>query len=110
MEQTIEILATSLSEDYQLRIDANLRAEIKLLISGIQRYSDLVLVEEIIESNVLVISSHLDSIQGSSITYQVEIKGSIADLEKLMNVNPHLSRRKDTQNNLQLEYLFRSRG
>ena len=110
MEQTIEILATSLSEDYQLRIDANLRAEIKLLISGIQRYSDLVLVEEIIESNALVISSHLDSIQGSSITYQVEIKGSIADLEKLMNVNPHLSRRKDTQNNLQLEYLFRSRG
>ena len=84
--------------------------EIKLLISGIQRYSDLVLVEEIIESNVLVISSHLDSIQGSSITYQVEIKGSIADLEKLMNVNPHLSRRQDTQNNLQLEYLFRSRG
>ena len=110
IEQTIEILATSLSEDFQLRIDPNLRAEIKLLISGIQGYSDLVLVEEIIESNVLVISSNLDSIQGSSIIYQLEIKGSISDLEKLMNVNPHLSQQQDAQNNLLLEYLFRSKG
>ena len=80
------------------------------MISGIQGYSDLVLVEEIIESNVLVISSNLDSIQGSSIIYQLEIKGSIADLEKLMNVNPHLSQQQDAQNNLLLEYLFRSKG
>ena len=80
------------------------------MISGIHRYSDLVLVEEIIESNVLVISSNLDSIQGSSIIYQLEIKGSIADLKKLMNVNPHLSQQQDAQNNLLLEYLFRSKG
>ena len=110
LTRTVEILASALSQDFQLKIDPNLRSEVKLLISGIEKYTDLVLVEEIIQSNVLVISFRLSLIQGSSVIYQVDIKGTISDLKKLMNVNPHLSNQQSSKSNIELEYFFRSRG
>jgi len=64
-------------------------------------------VEEIIQSNVLVISFRLSSIQGSSVIYQVDIKGTISDLKKLMNVNPLLISQPGADGKEELKYVFK---
>ena len=108
--ETVEILANELSKDFQLNVNPNLRNEVKLLISGVNKYTDLVLMEEVLQSNALVISYSLNSIKGSSITYKVEIIGQITDLEKLMNTNPILLNQQSSKDKGELEYFFRGKG
>ena len=107
--QTVEILANELSKDFQLNVDTNLRNEVKLLISGVDKYTDLVLLEEVLQSNTLVLSYSLNSIEGYSVTYNVEIMGQITDLEKLMNTNPFLLNQQSSKDSSELKYFFKGK-
>ena len=107
LDQTVEIIANELSKDFQLNVNPHINTKVKLLISGIDRYSDLVFLEDIIKSNALVISYSLISILGATASYELNIKGKKSDLEKLMNVNPLLVNQLSTKDVLGLEYFFK---
>ena len=107
LEEIVDLLADELSKDYQLNINPNLRNELKILISGIEKYDQIVSLENIIRSNALVISHNINSISGNSVSYLLEIRGEISDLETLMNVNPLLIRQPIVEGEEELKYFFK---
>lgn len=109
LNKTVKFLANELSKDFQLKIDPNIKVGVSLVISGIEQYTDLVLLEDIIRANPLVVSFNLTSILGSSVTYQLNIKGQPSDLKKLMNVNPLMVDQQNSWDSADLHYFFRGR-
>ena len=107
LEEIVDLLADELSKEYQLNINPNLRNELKILISGIEKYDQIVSLENIIRSNALVISHNINSISGNSVSYLLEIRGEISDLETLMNVNPLLIRQPMVEGEEELKYFFK---
>ena len=107
LEEIVDLLADELSKEYQLNINPNLRNELKILISGIDKYDQIVSLENIIRSNALVISHNINSISGNSVSYLLEIRGEISDLETLMNVNPLLIRQPMVEGEEELKYFFK---
>ena len=107
LEEIVDLLADELSKEYQLNINPNLRNELKILISGIEKYDQIVSLENIIRSNALVISHNINSISGNSVSYLLEIRGEISDLETLMNVNPLLIRQPRVEGEEELKYFFK---
>ena len=90
LNSMVDLLADELSKDFQLNIDPNIRSELKMSVSGVDEYKQLLSLEKIIESNALVDTYSISSISNQTVTYLLSIRGQVSDLEKLMNVNPFL--------------------
>ena len=108
LNDMIDTLADELSKDFQLNIDPNIKTELKISFSGVEEHNDLLNVEKIIETNVLVYAYSIGSISSDTVTYVLSIRGQVSDLEKLMNVNPLLTNQPSQGNGIALEYLYQA--
>ena len=93
-------------KDFQLNIDPNIKTELRISVSGVEEHNDLLNVEKIIETNVLVYAYSIGSISSDTVTYVLSIRGQVSDLEKLMNVNPLLTNQPSQDNAIDLEYFY----
>ena len=107
LEEIVDLLADELSKDFLLKINPNLTNELQIQVSGIEKYDQITSLENIIRSNALVISHSINSISDSSVTYLLEIRGEVSDLEKLMNVNPLLISQPGADGKEELKYAFK---
>ena len=107
LEEIVDLLADELSKDFLLKINPNLTNELQIQVSGIEKYDQITSLENIIRSNALVISHSINSISDSSVTYLLEIRGEVSDLEKLMNVNPLLISQPGADGKEELKYVFK---
>ena len=107
LEEIVDLLADELSKDFLLKVDPNLTNELQIQVSGIEKYDQIISLENIIRSNALVISHSINSISDSSVTYLLEIRGEVSDLEKLMNVNPLLISQPGADGKEELKYAFK---
>ena len=107
LEEIVDLLADELSKDFLLKINPNLTNELQIQVSGIEKYDQITSLENIIRSNALVISYSISSISDSSVTYLLEIRGEVSDLEKLMNVNPLLISQLGADGKEELKYVFK---
>jgi len=103
----IDVMADKLFKDFQLNIDHNIRNELKIAVTGVEGYKDLLAIERIIEFNALIEEYSIWSISNNTVTYSLSTRGQVTDLEKLMNVNPLLTNQSSQRNGIDLEYLYK---
>ena len=106
LDDMIDTLADELSKDFQLNIDPNIKSELRISVSGVEKHKDFLNVERIIESNALVYAYSISSISSDTVTYLISIRGQVSDLEKLMNVNPLLTNQPSQENAIDLKYFY----
>tara|TARA_Y100000588_G_scaffold60198_1_gene59127 strand:- start:566 stop:1603 length:1038 start_codon:yes stop_codon:yes gene_type:complete len=106
LNKMVDLLADELTKDFQLNIDPNVRNKLKVFISGLSTYEDLISLEKIIGSNALIDSYSLSSISKNDVTYSLLIRGQILDLKKLMDVNPVLVSKTTSLDKAELRYQY----
>ena len=94
IKEMVNILANETNKEVQIQVDNDQETFLNLEFSGIDQLSDFMELEALINSIVLIKSSELISLKGNTLIYEMEIKGESADLQKLMDSNPLLNRKK----------------
>ncbi len=106
LSKMVDLLADELTKDFQLKIDPNIRNELKVFISDLSTFEDLISLEKIIRSNALIDSYSISSISSGSVAYSLMVRGQIIDLKRLMDVNPLLVSKPSNLDKDELRYSF----
>ena len=76
-----------------------IRTNSKISIQGVNDYLTLEKVTEELRSQILVTDLNLDSINKTSIDYQLSTYGTIEDLESLLRINTNFIRLENSSRN-----------
>ena len=97
LNESITSLVDTLTKEYQLVIDPNIKSRSMVTITGVEDHVSLGLVKDIIDSQAIVVNSKIKSLEGSKVIFSIDLIGKPSDLMKLMEVNAFFSLNSEDQ-------------
>lgn len=99
VEVALNNLINYINLENSLVVNKMIRTNSKISIQGVNDYLTLEKVTEELRSQILVTDLNLDSINKTSIDYQLSTYGTIEDLESLLRINTNFIRLENSSRN-----------